>query len=177
VKKNFRLIIALIIVIVSLVGCPKDEIPEVKEVAGKYWFFLFSGQIRPAYNLLNSETRNNLPYGDYARRVGFGPTGIQEVKDYWNAYYPQTEIEVGEAAVKKDRAVVAVTLTQPDPKWFPDEAYQKSVELGLEGNEQARFIIKAHTDALNAGLVPIVKIQESTNLVKEGEDWKVVFTQ
>lgn len=162
--------------ILTLAGCPgEDEIPEISNRAERYWNNLFHGYTRNAYDMLDSGSRGFIAYADYARKVGFGPSGLQEVKEYWMAYYPLTAVEVNSVSVKGRKATVTLTLTQPDPTWFPDEAHAQAEEQGLEGNDYALFLLRAQTEALLTGKIPIVKIQENLQLIKEDDVWWVVF--
>lgn len=165
------------LIAVVLTGCPReDEAPIVRKQAERYWQFLFRGKIRSAYDMLDEKSQAFISYGEFAQRVGFGLTRAQEVTEYWEAYYPNTQIEVRSVSIKRKQAVVALDLTIPDPKWYPDEAHEEAKRLGLEGNEYALFMIRWQTEALSKGEIPLVKIQESTQLVKEAGEWRVVFS-
>jgi hypothetical protein len=161
-----------------LAGCPReDETPIVRRLAENYWQFLFKGEIRSAYNMLDKKSQAFITYEEFAKKVGFGLTRVQEVKDYWEAYYPNTQIEVRSVSVNRKQAIVSLTLTIPDPKWYPDEAHEEAKRLGLEGHEYALFMIRWQTEALRKGEIPLVKIQESTQLVKEDSEWRVIFKE
>ena len=147
----------------------------MRQRAERYWNYLYRGETRSAYNMLDKKSQGFLSYPDYARKVGFGPTNLPEVADYWEAYYPNTQIEVKNVSVQRKQAIVSLTLTIPDPTWFPDEAYAEAKRLGLEGHEYALFMIRAQTEALKKGEIPLVRIQENTQLVKEDAEWRVVF--
>jgi hypothetical protein len=173
-KRNLLLLAALISLV--LAGCPnKEELPIVRQRAERYWNYLYRGRTREAYNMLDEKSRAFITYDEYAQKVGFGRTRVQEVQDYWKAYYPNTQIEVTGVSIKRKQAIVSLDLTIPDPTWFPDEAHEEAKRLGLEGHEYALFMIRAQTEALNRGEVPLVKIQESTQLVKEDGEWRIVF--
>jgi hypothetical protein len=160
-----------------LSGCPgEDETPIVRKQAERYWQYLFRGEIRSAYDMLDKKSQVFISYGEFAEKVGFGLTRVQEVTEYWEAYYPNTQIEVRSVSIKPQQAIVSLDLTIPDPKWFPDEAYEEAKRLGLEGHEYALFMIRWQTQALRRGEIPLVKTQESTQLVKEDDEWRVVFT-
>ncbi|MEA3311143.1 MAG: hypothetical protein U9Q76_02860 [candidate division WOR-3 bacterium] len=175
-KRNLLLLAALISLV--LAGCPnKDEAPIVRQRAERYWNYLYRGETRSAYNMLDKKSQGFLSYPDYARKVGFGPTNLPEVKEYWEAYYPNTQIEVKNISVQRKQAIVYLTLTIPDPTWFPDEAYAEAKRLGLEGHEYALFMIRAQTEALKRGEIPLVRIQENTQLVKEDNVWRIVFRE
>ncbi len=163
--------------LVLLLGaCPgKDESPLVKDTAAGYWNHLFKGEIRAAFNMLDKGSRQFMNYSQFANKVGFGSSGVTEVKEYWKAYFPLTDVDVKSVTVRKDAASVSLILTIPDPKWFPDEAQMEAERLGLVDQEYALFMIRAQTDALKQGKIPTVRISEVTNLVKEEGSWKVVF--
>jgi len=175
-KRNLLLLAALICLV--LAGCPnKEEVPIVRQRAERYWNYLYRGETRSAYNMLDKKSQAFITYEEYAQKVGFGRTNIQEVKEYWEAYYPNTRIEVGNVSLNRKQAIVSLDLTIPDPTWFPDEAYAEAKRLGLEGHEYAIFMIRAQTEALKKGEIPLVKIQESTQLLKEDGEWRIVFRE
>ncbi len=175
-KRNLLLLVCAALICLLLAGCPnKDEAPIVRRRAERYWNYLYRGETRSAYNMLDKKSQGFLSYPDYARKVGFGPTNLPEVKEYWEAYYPNTQIEVKNVSVQRKQAIVSLTLIIPDPTWFPDEAYAEAKRLGLEGHEYALFMIRAQTEALKKGEIPVVKIQENTQLVKEDNVWRIVF--
>ncbi|NLI99070.1 hypothetical protein GX441_10485 [bacterium] len=158
------------------VACPaKDESTAVRSAVVQYWGYIYQGATRSAYDMLDSESRNRITYRKYAEKVGFGTSNIPEIKEYWKAYQTMTNIEIKNVAVQGGRANADLVLTIPDPKWFPDEAYAESQRLGLKDQEYALFMIKAQTQALKEGRIPLVRLMETTNLVKEGEAWKIVF--
>jgi hypothetical protein len=176
-RRNLFFLTGAALVAVVLAGCPReDETPMVRNRAELHWQFLFRGETRSAYNMLDEKSRAHITYDEYAQKVGFGLTNIQEVQEYWKAYYPNTQIEVTNVSIKRKQAIVALDLTIPDPKWYPDEAHEEAKRLGLEGNEYALFMIRWQTEALKKGEIPLVKIQESTQLVKEAGEWRVVFS-
>lgn len=177
-KRNLLSLVGAALIAVVLAGCPReDEAPIVRQRAERYWYYLFKGQIRSAYNMLDKKSRGTLTYGEYARKVGFGPSNLLEVQEYWKAYYPNTLIEVKNVSVQRNSAIASLTLTIPDPTWFPDEAYAEAKRLGLEGHEYALFMIRAQTEALKKGEVPLVRIQENTQLLKEDNVWRIVFKE
>jgi hypothetical protein len=174
-----RVFSVLLLAMLFFTGCKKtdDEVWIVKEVATHYMDLLFQGKTRAAYEMLDVESKSLIVYPDYARTVGLYPSHIQEVQDYWAAYYPQTQIEVVSAVVdnKSKTAVVSLTLTQPDPKWFPDEAVAEAQAQGLEGPELGLFVLRKQTEALKDGMIPLVKIAENIKLLKEDDQWMVVY--
>ncbi|MCK4232599.1 hypothetical protein KAX06_05690 [candidate division WOR-3 bacterium] len=175
-KRNLLLLVCAALICLLLAGCPnKEEVLIVRQRAERYWNYLYRGETRSAYNMLDKKSQGFLSYPDYARKVGFGPTNLPEVADYWEAYYPNTQIEVKNVSVQRKQAIVSLTLIIPDPTWFPDEAYAEAKRLGLEGHEYALFMIRAQTEALKKGEIPLVRIQENTQLVKEDAEWRVVF--
>ena len=177
-KRNLPLLVCAALIAVALAGCPnKDEVLIVRQQAERYWNYLYRGETRSAYNMLDKKSQGFLSYPDYARKVGFGPTNLPEVKEYWEAYYPNTRIGIGNVSVKRKKAIVSLTLTIPDPTWFPDEAYAEAKRLGLEGHEYAIFMIRWQTEALKRGEIPIVRIHENTQLVKEDNVWRIVFRE
>lgn len=176
-KRNLLLLVCAALIAAALAGCPnREEVLIVRRQAERYWNYLYRGRTREAYNMLDKKSQGSLSYPEYARKVGFGPTNLPEVKEYWKAYYPNTQIEVNSVSVQRKQAIVSLTLTIPDPTWFPDEAYAEAERLGLEGHEYALFMIRWQTEALRKGEIPLVKIQESTQLVKEEGEWRVVFS-
>ncbi|TET23420.1 MAG: hypothetical protein E3J71_02260 [Candidatus Stahlbacteria bacterium] len=177
-KRNLLLLAGAALIAVVLAGCPQeDEAPIVRQRAERYWNYLYRGRTREAYNMLDKKSRGTLTYGEYARKVGFGPSNLLEVQEYWKAYYPNTRIEAGNVSVQRKQAIVSLILTLPDPSWFQDEAYAEAKRLGLEGHEYALFMIRAQTEALNRGEIPLVRIQENTPLVKEDAEWHIVFRE
>lgn len=157
-------------------ACPgKDESPVVLQTAVNYWNFLYKGETRAAFDMLDKGSKQIMNYSRYSRKVGFGPGSFDETREYWKAYYPLTNIEVNTVSVRKEVATVSLTLTIPDPTWFPDEAYQEAEKLGLKDQEYALFMIRAQTEALKQGRIPTVRISEVTNLLKEDGSWKIVF--
>lgn len=179
-RRRVSIILGLGLVAVIFSGCPQEgERPMVGERARGYWTAIFQGRARAAYEMLDSKSQGFIVYTDYARKVGLLPSQIQEVQDYWAAYYPLTTIEIQSVLIdrKSNTAVVSLTLTQPDPTWFSDEALEEAERLGLERGEKARFILRKQTEALREGRVPTVKIAENTKLVKEEDEWRIVFTR
>lgn len=175
-KRNLLLLAGAALIAVVLAGCPReDEAPIVRQRAERYWHYLYRGRTREAYNMLDKKSQSFITYGEYARKVGFGPSNLLEVQEYWKAYYPNTRIEAGNVSVRGKKAIVSLILTLPDPSWFQDEAYAEAKRLGLEGHEYALFMIRAQTEALKKGEVPLVRIQENTQLVKEDDVWRIVF--
>jgi len=159
-------------------GCKKaDETAIIKKLATGYWEALFQGETRTAYEMLDSKSQTYIVYGDYTRKVGFGPGKRPEVDEYWAAYYSLTQIEVTSVVIdrKGESAVVSFTLTQPDPTWFPDEAVREADSLGLTQDVKGKYVLKAMTKALKEARVPIVKTAENTKLVMEDDEWRVVF--
>lgn len=175
-RRNLFFLIGTALIFLVFAGCPReDESAIVRKRAALYWQFLFRGEIRSAYNMLNDKSQAFTTFDEYAQKVGFGRTNIQEVQDYWKAYYPNTRIEVGNVSLKRKQAIVSLDLTIPDPTWYPDEAHEEAKRLGLEGHEYALFMIRWQTEALKKGEIPLVKIRESTQLVKEEGEWRIVF--
>jgi hypothetical protein len=159
-----------------LCACPgKDESQLVNDTAVSYWNYLFKGEIRSAFNMLDVSSKQTMNYSQFSKKVGFGSNTKEEIKEYWKAYYPLTGVEVKTVSVRKNSATVSLTLTIPDPQWFPDEAQLEAEKRGLKGQEYALFMIRAQTDALKQGKIPTVRISEVTSLVKEDDTWKVVF--
>jgi hypothetical protein len=158
------------------IACPaKDESPAVRSAVVQYWDYIYQGATRSAYDMLSGESKNSITFREYAEKVGFGTRNMPEIKEYWKVYHTMTNIEIKDIAVQRGRANAELVLTIPDPKWFPDEAYAESQRLGLKDQEYALFMIKAQTQALREGRIPLVRLMETTNLVKEGETWKIVF--
>ena len=177
-RRNLFFLTGAALISLVLAGCPReDESPIVRKRAAQYWQFLFRGEIRSAYNMLDEKSQAFTTYDEYAQMVGFGRTDIQEVQDYWKAYYPNTQVEVRNVSIKRKQAVVSLNLTIPDPTWYPDEAHEEAKRLELEGHEYALFMIRWQTEALKKGEIPLVKIQESTQLVKEDGEWRIVFRE
>jgi hypothetical protein len=175
-KRIMLLIGAATLLAAALAGCPReDETPIVRQQAERYWAYLFRGRTLDAYKMLDEQTRGYLSYMEYAQKVGFGKSQITEIQDYWKAYYANTEIVINDVSIKRKLAIVSITLTIPDPSWFPDEAYTEAQSLGLEGHEYALFMISAQTKALQRGEIPQVLIEESTQLLKESGQWRIVF--
>lgn len=175
--KRDLIALAGLVLAIFMIACPgENQTQEASRTAERYWELLFKGEIRSAYNMLSEESKIAITYSDYSKKVGFGISNIKEIEEYWDVYYRNTNIEVKSAYVKGKTAVVSLTLTIPDPKWFPDEAYAEAQRLGLEGNDYALFMVRAQTQAMQKGEIPPVKIDESTMLVKEADEWRVVFT-
>jgi len=161
-------------------GCKEeDESGIIKAVAKGYWEALFRGQTRRAYEMLDSESQGFTVYTDYARAVGLMPSQLPEIQEYWAAYYPHTLVEVHSVVIDKKTktAVASLSLTQPDPTWFPDEAVAEAEELGLDGVEKGLFVLGKQTEALKEGRVPIVQIPENTKLRKEEDKWRIIYTR
>jgi len=161
--------------LVVLTACPREDTSAIKERAVTYWENLFRGKLRAAYEMLDTRSRGFITYPDYARKVGIWPTTFKEVQDYWKAYYPLTGVEARDVSLTRNTATVALVLTQPDPTWFPDEVHAEAKRLGLEGPDYALFLLRGYTQALLEGKVPIVRIRETTRLVKEDDQWWIVF--
>ncbi|MBN2381192.1 hypothetical protein JXM67_15440 [candidate division WOR-3 bacterium] len=179
-NRSLSIFLGLGLLVLASSQCKKtDEVPVIKETARNYWDALFRGQTRAAYEMLDSESQGFIVFPDYARKVGLYPSSIKEVRDYWEVYYPLTEIQIQSATFdrKTKTAVVSLVLTQPDPKWFPDDAVAEAESLGLEEGEKGRFVLRAMTEALREGTVPVVKIAENTRLIKEEDEWRIVFTR
>lgn len=166
------------LILTSAAGCNNQEDKEAaSQTAVRYWNNLFSGNTRSAYQMLDKKSQGFLPYPDYSRKVGVGPVTAPEIEAYWDAYFPNTQIEAREVYLKGKQAGVTLDMTIPDPTWFPDKARLEAESKGLEGEEYATYILQAQTRALEEGRVPLVRIEETTRLVKEGQTWKVVFTE
>ncbi|GEM_PF-2194395 len=171
---------AFAILALSFIGCPankKEDEREIREKAVSYWNYIFQGNADAAYNLLDRASRTSITYSDFARKVGYGPTQHRVIKAYWKAYYPQTEIKIDAVSISRKKALVSLRFRQPDPTWLPEGVDREADSLGLKDFARGIFIIEKQTEYLSNAQVPIVTIVETTELIKEDNQWRVVFRE
>lgn len=175
-KISWKSTTSLALLILAFTACPrKDEAPAVREAVLNYWNYLYRGEIQEAYDMLAQESKAGMTVQQFSRLVGLGTRRLPEIEDYWKAYFPLTQVRVGDVYVEKKSAKATVVLTQPDPKWFPTRAYEEAEKLSLKETEKALYLLRATTDALNRGEVPRVVITRVMKLVKEGDSWRIIF--
>lgn len=169
-------VILTALILLAFTACPrKDETPAVRDAVQDYWNYLYNGKTQAAYDMLASENQAGMTLQQFSREVGMGTRNLPEIEEYWKAYYPLTQVKVGDIYIEKKSARATAVLTQPDPKWFPSRAYQEAERLGLKETEKALYLLRATTEALDQGEVPRVVITRIMRLAKEDETWRIIF--
>lgn len=158
-KMKIKILVAvLFLVSLWFVGFGVRKVMGPGEVCLKFNEALAKGNRNEAYSLLSAESKKAVNYKEYIaeKRSPF--------EDY---FFEQTKFELVDIQIDKNRAIVKVKITVPDPTFL--QMYFS--EMAEEGKTEVEIVAALKQEPENTILM--VSEENMQRLVREYGEWKV----